>query len=285
MNNALALAFAFFVPAGLYAQATLFHPQTFGRGGEFGLALSPNAKQALYVQSGGKRDTLLIMESRKQGGVWSAPIPASFSVRPEWKDIDPAFSPDGSLLIFQSTRPVPGKPGRSGFDVWAVKKTSTGWGEPYNLGDSVNSDDGESSASLAANGNLYFMRIDSAARNEIWVSRFQNGGYRNAQKLPAPVNTQDRESNPFIAPDESYLLYFSDKQGGYGDVDLYISFQQSGRWTEPVNLGPAVNGPDAEFTPFVLGRRLYFSRQKKGGPQLIEAMYSVPWKAAAYRKK
>ncbi|QYF95406.1 hypothetical protein KY495_09770 [Massilia sp. PAMC28688] len=69
----------------------------------------------------------------------------------------------------------------------------------------INSDASESSASIAANGTIYFMKDRGAGNSDLWKSRLVNGQYQVPENLGAPVNTAAfRESNPYIAPDESY---------------------------------------------------------------------------------
>jgi hypothetical protein len=95
--------------------------------GAFGLTISPDSKIALWVLSNGKRDTLKIMESRKENGKWSMPKVASFSSAiGEWKDIDPMFSPNGKMVLFQSNRNNGRKSDRKILIFWAVKKTNQG---------------------------------------------------------------------------------------------------------------------------------------------------------------
>lgn len=285
-----ALLFACYLLAST-AQAqqdpALFQPGLISDGGVFGLALSPDGNQAFWVQSQGRREALRIMSSSRVNGVWQTPQVASFSKNTAWKDIDPAISPDGKTLIFQSNRPVPGKPERNGFDIWAVSKIAEGWGEAYHLGNVINTDASESSASIAANGNIYFMKNneDAAQQSDLYVSRFINGAYQTPENLGAPINSIERESNPYIAPDESYLIYFSTKPGGYGDVDLYISFREQGKWTEAVNLGQPINSVAAEFCPLVHQGRIYLSRQVKQGDRFIENIYSFPFDAEQYRTR
>ena len=102
-------------------EATVFEPGAIADGGVFGLTLSPQGTHALRVKSGSKREPLASIESVKTGGQWQARPIAPYCGNPAWKDTDPAFSPDGTQPIFQSTRPVQGKPEREGFDIWSVR--------------------------------------------------------------------------------------------------------------------------------------------------------------------
>lgn len=282
------LLLLFFVNGKLIAQPFLFEPDLISNGGVFGLTISPDSKTALWVQSNGRRDTLLIMESHKLQGKWTTPKPASFSTtNAQWKDIDPMFSPDGKLVLFQSTRPVPGKPDREGFDIWAVRREKKGWGQPYHLGNKINSDASESYASITRNGTIYFMKEneDKLGKSDIYRSELKNGEYQDPVNIGMPVNTSERESNPFISPEEDYLIYFSTDSSGYGEVDLYISFRKGGKWTSPKNLGQPINSALAEFCPFLhkKEKRLYFSRQQKQSDRMLENLYFIEFDIEKYR--
>lgn len=262
-------------------QAQIFEPGVISDGGVFGLTISPDGNTALWVKSNGKRDTLVILQSDKINDRWTKPVVASFSTADaQWKDIDPIFSPDGKTVLFQSNRAVPDRPGRTGFDIWAVDKTSNGWTAPYHLGNMINTDASESYASVTKEGHIYFMKENpaKAGNSDIYVSRKINGSYQAPENIGLPVNTERfRESNPFVSPQEDYILYFSSDSTGLGEVDLYISFKKNGKWNQPQNLGPAINSSLAEFCPFYheKEKRLYFSRQKKGEGRMYEDIYFI----------
>lgn len=282
----LACAVPFTTPAIAQQESSVFAPGVISDGGVFGLTLSPGGNHALWVKSNGKREKLVIMESFKVDGKWQAPMTVSFSGNEGWKDIDPAFSPDGKKLIYQSNRPVPGKPDRKGFDIWSVTRTSTGWSAPAHLGNVINSDESESSASIASNGTIYFMKDQGAGNSDLWKSRLVNGEYQTPENLGAPVNTAEyRESNPFIAPDESYLIYFSSDPAGLGDVDLFISFREKNGWGVPRHIDAPINSKLAEFCPWVHQGRLYLSRQEKQGDRMIENIHSFPFNPADYSRR
>ncbi|WP_421828171.1 hypothetical protein [Larkinella sp.] len=266
----------------------LFEPSLISNGGVFGLTISPDSKIALWVRSNGKRDTLKIMESRKNNGTWSTPVVASFSSPTgEWKDIDPLFSPDGKTVLFQSNRSTGRSADRKDFDIWAVTLANNQWSKPYHLGSVINTESSESYASMARNGNIYFMKEneDGKGKSDLYVSEFKNGNYQTPRNLGLPINTTERESNPFISPDEDYLLYFSSDPAGFGDVDLYISFQKKGKWTTPKNLGSPINSSLAEFCPFVhtKEKRLYFSRQEKQGDRMKEDLLYIDFDVKNYK--
>jgi len=262
----------------------MFEPGLVSDNGVFGFTLSPDGQHALWVQSGGARTKLVIVESHKVDGKWQKPTPVPFSATDGSRDIDPAFAPDGKSIIFQSNRPVPDKPGRKGFDIYSVALKDGRWGPLVHLGHDINSDESESSGSIAADGTIYFMKNGAEGKSDLWRSHRVDGKYTTPERLAEPVNTGPwRESNPYIAADQSYLLYFSDVPGGSGDMDLYISFNGKDGWSTPKNIGAPFNTAQAEFTPFVHGNRLYLARQAKDGERFIENIYSYPFDPGSYR--
>jgi hypothetical protein len=265
MNMRLTLIL--FLIGSIQTKAQIFEPGLISNNGVFGFTLSPKGDEAFWVQSNGGRDTLIIMQSHKVKGVWQQPTPATFSGNSEWKDIDPMFSPDGKMLLFQSTRPVESKPDRKGFDIWAVRKTKEGWGNAYHLGNDINSDASESFASITTTGTIYFMKENPNGQglSDIYSSVFKKGIYQTPINIGSTINTPFRESNPFISGEEDFLIYFSSDSTGYGDVDLYISYKRKNKWTVPENLGKPINTSIGEFCPFYHQgeKRLYFSRTQQ----------------------
>ncbi|MFO7756549.1 MAG: PKD domain-containing protein [Bacteroidales bacterium] len=72
--------------------------------------------------------------------------------------------------------------------------------------------------------------------------------------------------HPFISSDGRYLFFSSDMPGGQGGSDLYICEWENGSWSEPSNLGPAINSPAAELYPFFSDAgELFFSSDRVGG--------------------
>lgn len=287
MKTMMGWMLSVFLASAACAQQTdpaMFLPGVVSDDGAFGLTLSPDGTHALWVKSGGKRERLVIMEIRKVGDAWQQPSVAPFSGQPGWNDIDPMFSPDGRTLIFQSNRPVPDRPERKGFDIYAVDRTDTGWGPVRHLGHDINTDESESSAAVAANGNIYFMKDAPGMQSDLWVSEVDGGKYGNPKNLGLPVNTASRESNPYVAPDESYLIYFSARTVD-DRPDLFISFRKNGQWQSPKRLRSPINSNDpaySEFTPFVHGAHIYLARQLPKDGRMIENIFVYPFQARDY---
>lgn len=185
-------------------------------------------------------------------GQWSAPQIASFSGT--YADADPFITRDGRRLYYISRRPGPGK-STDDYDIWYVERTSSGWGEPISIGPPINTPSDEYYVTLADNGNLYFSRD-----GEILMAEWNQNGYKTPVSLGKGVNTRLEEYDPYISPDESYLLFTRGTING--PADIFISYKRDGVWTMAESLNELVNTPSHEFAPIVSpdGRYLFFTR-------------------------
>jgi len=147
-----------------------------------------------------------------------------------------------------------------------LKRTDSGWSELQELEPPIVSNDSMFIMRLSSstNGTYYF---DTYKANDstfpIRYSRLVNGKHEKPKALPKAINTGTFLSHPFIAPDESFLLFDAKREEGYGDSDIYISFKQKdGTWGNAINLGDKINTnaweASASITPD--GKYLFFSR-------------------------
>jgi Tol biopolymer transport system component len=232
--------------------------------GEFNAAFSPDGKEFYYsVNEPSGRETMKFMiylEDR-----WTPPQPVPFvSSR---NDCDPFFSHDGDRLYFISTRPKKDKIPSKDWDIWYVEKRGADWSDPINIGPPVNSDGDEYYVSLTKDRTIYFAsnRAGGLGSFDLYRSRFVDGHYAMPENLGHAVNTKYLEHDPFISPDESYLLFTSvDRPEGFGTGDLYISTRKKdGTWKEAKNLGKAFNTSGYDFCPIVSpdGKYFFFTRR------------------------
>lgn len=233
--------------------------------GEFNAAFSPDGKEFYFsVNEPSGRETMKFM--MRQNNQWTPPRPAPFVSRQN--DCDPFFSPDGRRLYFISTRPKKNRTDSRDWDIWYVERTVADWSEPINIGPPVNSDVDEYYVSLTKDGTIYFAsnRAGGLGSFDIYRSRFVDGQYAKPENLGAAINTKYLEHDPFIAPDESYILFTSvDRPGGFGRGDLYISSRRNdGTWSEAKNLGKDFNTSGYDFCPIVSPDGKYFFFTKRG---------------------
>src|SRR5262245_759954 len=232
---------------------------------ELNAAFTPDGKTLYFTKRTPRPLLWVIVVSRFRGGKWSAPEVAEFSG--QYSDFDPIISPDGKKLYFCSNRPVDSQP-RQDFDIWVVEKTATGaWSDPRHLDAPVNTKAQEFYPSVTADGTLYFSstREGGKGRGDIWRARLADGKYSEPENLSEAINSQYFDGDPFIAPDESYLIFASyGRPDGLGDGDLYISFRREGAWTKAVNLGPGINSNALDFCPIMApdGKYFFFTSER-----------------------
>jgi len=232
-------------------------------GGEWSSTFTPDGKTFLFGFRG-EPHGILIME--EIDGRWTEPRLAPFSGG--HPDYDLNFSPDGTMLYFTSARPGVAPEGEErSSDLWVVVRGENGWGEAVNLGEPANTAMSELYPSVTEDGTLYFFG-DARAGAELggaYVAQLVDGSYSEPELLGPAINTEHGVFDPFIAPDESYLIFASDRPDGLGGGDLYVSFRQDdGSWGEASNLGGTINSPQTDFCPSVTkdGRYLFFSSRR-----------------------
>ncbi|OGU61373.1 MAG: hypothetical protein A2V66_15950 [Ignavibacteria bacterium RBG_13_36_8] len=252
-------------PPGLTPE--LFAPNIVSTGlNEIGSSFSNDGKEFFF--SIGPNPYMSIIRMNYESDGWSKPEVAPFSGY--YDDFDAKFSPDGNRIFFSSSRPKPGKEwNKVDYDIWMVEKKQDGWSEPKNLGNSINSEKPEYCPSLSENGNLYFCSEKESGYGEgdIYVSIYENGEYSEPVNLGSNINGEYFEADPYIAPDESYLIVTCwGRPDTLGKGDLYISFKNSdGSWSELKNMGAAINSVELEHSAWVSndGKYLFFTSNRK----------------------
>lgn len=245
-------------------------PQVFASGfistsaRELNSVFSPSGNLFLFTRRDASQ-TYRIMETRKSPEGWSSPSVTTFTT--EHAAVDPAFSPDGRRVFFGSSRP--GSLGDS--DIWVVARSADGdWDEPRALGRPVNTEGNENHAAPASDGTLYFHSggHPGMGESDIFVAAVSGDGYATPVNLGPTVNSSASDFDPFVAPDQSYLIFSSTREGGSGGGDLHISFRtQDGGWTEAINLGPEINTSETDYCPKVTpdGKFLFYTSRSTGG--------------------
>lgn len=102
-----------------------------------------------------------------------------------------------------------------------------------------------------------------------FAHRKEDGTYGLLQSMGKTINSADEEITPQLLPDQRTLLFGSAGFSGYGSYDLYVSYRLDDtwkNWSEPINLGPKVNGDSFEGSPFydVSSERLYYIKSVDG---------------------
>jgi len=222
-------------------------------------AFSPTGDTLYFLKGLPDAGFFSICVSYKKEGKWTIPQVAPFSG--QYTDADPFVTKDGKMLYFVSNRPVKdGDPAKSDWDIWKVEITATGWGQPIHLDSNINSSNSEYFPTLADNGNLYFGsgRKGGKGRGDLYVSRLINGQYGPPENLGDSINTPDNEYEPYIAPDESYLIFMATYPNGIANADFYISRRVNGVWTKAEKLPEPINTSATEWGGKVTKDGKYF---------------------------
>jgi hypothetical protein len=286
---------ALLLPAGLAGQQAPLRPELFGAGlfstgaWDFFIAWDADERSALFCRANDDFSWFDIYETRRDAADrWTAPVRPAFAT--SFSNADPHIAPDGRTVFFISNRPHPTDSvqtaPRPEYDVWyAVRGADGAWGEARFLEGPVNGPSTEWSPSVAANGNLYFGAVRRGRRNgnDLWVSYLVDGVYTQPENLGDSINTDGAEIEPWIAPDESYLIFSGaarpDSIGGY---DLYASVRRNGVWQRARLLPAHVNTPALEFNQSVSpdGEWLYFS-STRSDPGPLGERFDWPADSAA----
>ena len=204
----------------------------------------------------------------QNNGIWAKPEPLPFV--DEYQVGDFTIAPDGKTMVFVSQKFIEaiGSEGEGG-NIWTVEKTSSGWKEPKQIGEPINTKYHDSYPCLAANKNIYFFsrKPGGFGQSDIYMSEFISGKYQTPVNFGSKFNTEYHEWDTYIAPDESYMIYCSTMPGGFGEDDFYITFKQSdGSWSKPVNMGSEINSEKSENRPYVSpdGKYFFYTSSRKG---------------------
>ena len=208
---------------------------------EYGGVFSPDMREFYLIRSGGEYKEQTFTMFKYEDETWTE---STISKRAG----QPTISPDGKTMHL----------GRR-----YKERTETGWSEVKMLAPPL-SDQLIMRLSAAENGTYYFDTYDpDNPAFPIRSSRLIDGKYEQPKPLPAQINTGTHRNHPFIAPDESYLIWDAKREVGYGSSDIYISFRQKdGSWGEAQNLGSAINTDAWEAAASVTpdGKYLFFHR-------------------------
>lgn len=207
-----------------------------------------------------------------ENGAWTPP--AEFITGNNDHDGEPCFSTDGNRLYFTSWS----QPNVSGIvrkeNIWYIRRNNGGWDNPVILSNVVNGIDLHWSFSISNRGNLYYggQPLGEDGHNDIYCAEFENGSFVRRIRMDDRINTPGSEDTPFIAPDESYLI-FSRVLDRY--ADFYITFRNNdGSWGDPFPMD-AINSGGHELSPHLSPDGLYLffmsSRTGRSKPYWVSA--------------
>jgi hypothetical protein len=207
---------------------------------------------------------------------WGPPVNLGPTVNTSFAETVPTFSRDQHWMFFASTRPG----GQGGNDIWASWRQHThddfGWQPPVALGPNINTaffDAGQTY--FAGDGpfppTLFFIsnRPGGFGGQDVYASELLPDGSFGPATHISELNSPVNDARPTIRHDGLEILLFSNRAGGFGGQDFWVSTRASlgSTWTLPDNLGPIVNTTAEEFQPQLSsdGKTLLFASNRPGG--------------------
>jgi outer membrane protein OmpA-like peptidoglycan-associated protein/Tol biopolymer transport system component len=194
------------------------------------------------------------------------------SINTPYNDYSPIISADGNTLIFTSNRtddPAKAKANANFEDIYVSYKANGQWSTPKPISPNVNIKYNDAAASLSPDGKTLFLYYEEG-EGDIYTSMRTGDEWTEPKALNKNINTaMFFETCASITADGKALFFASNRPGGIGELDIYMSkLDAKGDWGKAVNLGPVINTPNNEDSPFIHhdGITLYFSSD--GHPRL-----------------
>jgi len=193
-------------------------------------------------------------------------------------NFNPVISGNGRTLVYTT-------PARQGYSIYMSTFGDSAWTEPRDITTMLGTGKYMKTSSLSYNGIKLLLVQEDPENSDIFISHYLKGRWSKVEPLPKPINSSGNETHASFSPDGKTLYFTSVRKGGEGDLDIYRSSQEEGIWGKPINLGPDINTPYNEETPFVSGdgNLLYFSSEGHasiGGYDVFRYDFSHPEKGA-----
>lgn len=205
------------------------------------IVFSPDGQECLV------RTDIGVLYSKQENGHWADFTHPGFLGNLRLGE--PFFSPDSQRIFFS---------GGATADIWVSNRSNHTWTTPQLIPAPVSLDTSlEYHPTAALNGALYFCSKREGVYC-IYRSQYLNGNYSTIEKLDTIINSRYGAWDPFIAPDESYMIFTSIHPDGYGKEDQYISYNKNGHWTNPKNLGSEINTDKTEYGSYVGPENTYY---------------------------
>lgn len=239
------------------------------------ITISPDGKEIYFGLLTGRNNTIMV--SKIVDGKWTEPAVAQFAEDDNYFHLEPCLSYDGSKMFYLSTRPPLGKEPKPRWghqNIWISDRLAEGsWSGPY-LDTLLNRWGTQFYPSLTKDGTVYFTSSDPQTKKPILLrSRFLNGKYQSAEKLPNVINREGTTPyNAFISPDENYLIACIEgiqNEINPGFANYYVFFRdENDNWSEAIPFGEEINmegstAMSASVSPD--GKYMFFAAQKISG--------------------
>lgn len=203
------------------------------------------------------------------------------AINSDYSELNPVMAPDGKTLFFGRKNHPSNKYGTAGSetvagsqDIWYSERIGDVWSTAKRMPDVLNRDQYNTILSISPDGQTILLKGAYVQGNYetrgFSISKKTLNSWSIPEKLDIPNYeklSRGKNEYAYLTMDgKALLLAFSEKKNSDRD-DLYVSFLNDGKWTEPKNLGKSINTDFSETTPFLAadGKTLYFSSDRPGG--------------------
>lgn len=212
-----------------------------------------------------------VAEQQQQQPMHYVAVNVGEPINNRFEELNPVISGDEKVMLF--TRRL------QFYDaVFYTRRDNGRWTDPINLTPSFGLDGNSYTTGLSYNGDEVFVYRSDNFDGNLYSSRYRNGKWSELEKLNGNINTKYWESHATLSKDGKTLYFTSNREGGYGGLDIYRSERtRGGDWGPAVNLGPAVNSRFNEDTPFITedDNALYFSSMGHSNMGGYDIFYST----------
>ena len=210
------------------------------------------------------------------------------NINTKYNEYGAVISADESVLVFTARRPnstggkIDPQLNENFEDIYISYKQPDGsWSPSKNIGEPINSNDHDANSGISNDGQRFAIYLGKSNGGDLYESRLTGDIWSKPESMGKNINTKDfHESSACYSPDGNILYFVSDKPGGAGDHDIYMSkLDDKGNWGEAVNLGNVINTPYSEEGVYMHpdGKTLYFSSQghsSMGGFDIFKSVYN-----------
>ncbi len=184
----------------------------------------PDASGEYYGENRTGKGSCDLFLTKKLGNRWMDPVNLPGNVNSFHWETQPSLSSDGKTMYF--IRGIRGRDMSNNADIYVTCLQPNGqWGTPERLPDHINTPEQEESVLIHPDGRtLYFASRGHVGMggSDLYVTRMdENGNWSKPENLGYPINTKFDENSLMVSPDGEIAFFASDRDGGYGDLDIY----------------------------------------------------------------
>ena len=198
----------------------------------------------------------------------------SENVNSTWPDYAPVLNEDETVMIFTSRRQEGNtneNVDKDNFyfeDIYISKRKGVTWSKAKNIGQNVNTLYHDSNLFLSSDGKTLYIYSDEGNGDIFYCTENENEEWSKPKPLEGRINSQGfAEQSIWVSDDGEFMMFASNRPGGYGGFDIYGCYKEDGQWKRPFNMGPEINTRADEDGPYMAkdGITLYFSSKGHKG--------------------